>query len=244
MRCLAQSAVYIRSWWQCEALHSKPGQQSKSLLPALRIRQYHFGIINACRQYFNQRVRPSDFRDGNPNFPMSSLHMIIPYIINGQEYANISFPPKWAISMPPAGLQQWQYQAPPPAQPSVPPPASFPAPVPTNTFDITTKHPVIQQEFGPYHQVYNGKIQLTNLCRRSQIVVSDLVAPANLREIAGNQQLCYIDIVGHCRNIHCKRKHCTREQLGAAFCADLCRQLKQGREYLTHSPTAGGKRAV
>ena len=152
---------------------------------------------------------------------------------------------KWRTTVPPV-MQPWQYQAPPqvhvpqgPPPPTVKPPASFP----TNTFDMSALHDIVQAEFGSYHAVYNGNVRMGQLCRKSGITLSELQTHPNFKNQSGASTLCYIHVLGGCTNKACTRKHPKKHELGAAFCADLCKQLKAGKEYLINNPVSGGKRA-
>jgi hypothetical protein len=234
----------------CATLHSPTVRQIKSLLTPLAIKQYHFALCNAARQFFYHRCKPSEFADGAiPIFPRSSLHILIPFIQDGRPYENVSFPARWYTSgaSRQVGMQPWQYQAPPqvtgtqgpPLPPTVKPPASFPK----NTFDMSGLHEVVKAEFGAYHAVYNGNVKMTELCRKSGITLSELKTHPNFKNQSGGSTLCYIHVLGGCTNRACTRKHPKITELGAPFCADLCKQLKKGKEYLINNPVSGGKRA-
>lgn len=125
--CLGEgSDLYQKVLGVCATVHSPAVRQMKNLLTPLKIKQYHFGLVDGCRKFFYQRVKPSEFENGSiPRFPKSSLHILIPFIQDGRPYENISFPRKWlaSSSAPPAGLQQWQYQAPPSNEHLAPPQA-------------------------------------------------------------------------------------------------------------------------
>jgi hypothetical protein len=137
----------------------------------------------------------------------------------------------------------WQYQTPPQQGPPLPPTVKPPASFPTNAFDMSALHDVVQAEFGSYHAVYNGNVKMGELCKRSGITLSDLKTHPNFKSASGGSTLCYIHVLGGCTNKSCSRKHPRKEELGAAFCADLCKQLKKGKEDLINNPVSGAKRA-
>ena len=121
----------------CATLHSPTVRQIKSLLSPLTIKQYHFAVCNAARQFFYHRCKLSEFADGAiPIFPRSALHTLIPFIQNGQAYENVSFPLKWRSGGAAQQQPAWQYQAPPQVGPPQPPTVNPPASFPTNAFDM------------------------------------------------------------------------------------------------------------
>lgn len=255
-----------------ETLESHAVEYAENCYTPAVIMGYWFEVLDKSRIFFFEMLRKSDFdKPQGPTFPVCSLSALFPIIIAGHGTVNGMFPTKWSsassatssgsthaakggqptMQLPPTNVATGGHQFPaPPTTGSTQYGAPLAAAMPDNNKPpaFVDKfghcHPIVRAEFADYHKAFGGKLQLTLLCKHSDITLDQLLGQHSFKDESGTNTMCYSYVLGVCNLKRCTRVHPPATALGSDFLRDLCKQLKKGRDFLIKNPGLGAKRAA
>ena len=222
----------------------------------LKIMEYWFEVLTQSRAFFFVKMSDSDLVASTPMFPTSLLGLSIQAIHAGRGIENGDFPAEWRTLASPTsgggvgpGAQRTgnvggnnaggNSNPRPPGQPP-----NFNGPPAQAQGSVEHCHPIIKREFAKYHEMFDGRVMLQQLCRKSGVEVTAL--PYINQHVEGDKNmLCYNHVLGVCP-FRCIRKHLPGNQIPDGFATEICNTLKKGRDALVErgpvAPSSGSKR--
>ena len=233
---------YKKCWTMLEVLYSPQVYFAEQAYTPEMIKSYWFEVLDSGRGFFFTALGEEEFqRPGGPAFPGSMLNTVLPCIKSTTKVENGLFPIKWmgtsTQTKTTPGSSGGGAALPPP--PSFTPPKPDGNPPPFN--NITSHcHPIVKREFGAFHERFNNKLSVPQLCHHSNVEPKDLYFQNNFKKSDGTNTMCYHHVLCQCMVSGCKLKHPAAGELLDAFLEALCKQLKPGRDHVMK--TAGGKK--
>ena len=248
----------------CHSVEAKKKRFTKA-----KVWMYTWCVIDDVTNFFSQKAEPSDLSKGNFRFPYSLLSAIF----HDLQWVNMvkrdCFPERWRMIVDPpllpptpapapstsstqmqqlltmqsqlqAQLQQLQRSSTggggaPAENPGGSSPGKKKSAEPP--FGLSEIHPKFHTMMHEYHGAFKGKVLFTRILNAAN------TTNANLPQLSGVDDICWINMLGRCNNPNCTRTHVKQESISDEFADKTVALLSGGVTWVKDNVTPESARA-